>query len=229
MLVSGGDYFYPRPPCGGRRAALAVPWILSIFLSTPSLRRATLQTTRTGMEVYAISIHALLAEGDISQSRPIFWAVLFLSTPSLRRATCCVLWADGGGFISIHALLAEGDAAGARGIHGIPISIHALLAEGDLESWPEKELRKISIHALLAEGDYFTVVMSTLFSISIHALLAEGDLHSTVHFLQVNQFLSTPSLRRATVPETNNKEVVEISIHALLAEGDPAFPGRTHW
>ena len=37
-----GEYFYPRPPRGGRRSASSSMTASSIFLSTPSARRATL-------------------------------------------------------------------------------------------------------------------------------------------------------------------------------------------
>ena len=87
-MPHGAKYFNPLPPRGGRREA-------------------------GGMEsVYNdISIHSLLAEGDLSRrTRP-------------RRAED----------ISIHSLLAEGDGRRlpqSRENH--PISIHSLLAEGDL-------------------------------------------------------------------------------------------------
>ena len=55
--------FYPRPPRGGRRAALMLRLTALEFLSTPSARRAT-----------AVGI----SEGAFS---------IFLSTPSARRAT----------------------------------------------------------------------------------------------------------------------------------------------
>ena len=104
----------------------------ALFLSTLSLRRATpnlpknlkseanfyprspygerQQMEHLKIPAHGISIHALLAESDIS----VFWTALsrplFLSTLSLRRATHydnynlhCVE-------ISIHALLAESDA-----------------------------------------------------------------------------------------------------------------------
>ena len=56
--------FYPRPPCGGRRrAGHADTLVEAIFLSTPSVRRAT----------------------DRPNGRRA--SGLFLSTPSVRRAT----------------------------------------------------------------------------------------------------------------------------------------------
>ena len=56
--------FYPRPPRGGRLAALSWSTPSWGFLSTPSARRATCIT------------------GGFQRSR-----FLFLSTPSARRAT----------------------------------------------------------------------------------------------------------------------------------------------
>ena len=58
-----GQYFYPRPPRGGRHTALSPPASPMIFLSTPSARRATISDL---MEIpyRAISIHALREEGD---------------------------------------------------------------------------------------------------------------------------------------------------------------------
>ena len=125
-------YFYPRSPYGERRMSRCTVAGSCRFLSTLSLRRATpnlpknlkseanfyprspygerQQMEHLKIPAHGISIHALLAESDIS----VFWTALsrplFLSTLSLRRATHydnynlhCVE-------ISIHALLAESDA-----------------------------------------------------------------------------------------------------------------------
>ena len=102
-------YFYPRSPCGERPTAFSMYGALPAFLSTLSLRRATVRTfipfrqcwnfyprspcgERRGYGQYyiraqEISIHALLAESD-------------------RKITITV---DEGTLISIHALLAESD------------------------------------------------------------------------------------------------------------------------
>ena len=57
-----------------------------------------------------ISIHALLAEGDMRIWETQRAASIFLSTPSSRRATCSKVYTiDIAHSISIHALLAEGD------------------------------------------------------------------------------------------------------------------------
>ena len=101
-------YFYPRSPCGERRLSYFYIIKITQFLSTLSLRRATIPD-REPAAGYLISIHALLAESD-----PTRWAPTcrisnfyprspcgerpsllyssscihrFLSTLSLRRAT----------------------------------------------------------------------------------------------------------------------------------------------
>ena len=56
--------FYPRPPRGGRRAAGSCLISLWEFLSTPSARRATIDISEFPTNIH-ISIHALLAEGDL--------------------------------------------------------------------------------------------------------------------------------------------------------------------
>ena len=59
--------------------------------------------------------------------------------------------------------------------------------------------RMISIHALRAEGDLDGAGYKKRFDISIHALRAEGDKVANVDEFWCGQFLSTPSVRRATV------------------------------
>ena len=80
------EYFYPRPPRGGRLSQCSQSRRLGTFLSTPSARRATAvrRHRNAGPE---ISIHALREEGD--QMGHILAALMptFLSTPSARRAT----------------------------------------------------------------------------------------------------------------------------------------------
>ena len=77
--------FYPRPPRGGRRSCAACGRISSVFLSTPSARRATWK----GLLVMSVQT--------------------FLSTPSARRATGLYIAFKYNILISIHALREEGD------------------------------------------------------------------------------------------------------------------------
>ena len=60
----------------------------------------------------------------------------------------------------------------------------------------------ISIHALREEGDRCFIGFSHKMLISIHALREEGDRQSKNLLRRRRRFLSTPSVRRATQPET---------------------------
>ena len=147
------------------------------FLSTPSARRATLQTQleeiQTEISIHAlreegdfanlgeqailkkISIHALREEGDIGFKVTDDEVWEFLSTPSARRATKDGSLAGMTPTISIHALREEGDAA-TRWTNrprsrflSTPSARRATIVP--LDSFAEA--RKISIHALREEGD----------------------------------------------------------------------------
>ena len=56
-------YFYPRPPRGGRPLMPITPSKVTVFLSTPSARRAT-EGEQDPVPIHPISIHALREEGD---------------------------------------------------------------------------------------------------------------------------------------------------------------------
>ena len=172
--AAGFSNFYPRPPRGGRHDLLRDVQPDDLFLSTPSARRATVDTI----------------------TKAIAWK--FLSTPSARRATQAGGAARLPGEISIHALREEGDGGQFRRSLGRRISIHALREEGDAAhavrliaaglflSTPSARratspaLRwgrrgAISIHALREEGDQEISKQAIQVSISIHALREEGD------------------------------------------------------
>ena len=170
--------------------------------------------------VVKISIHALLAESD---SRRL--------VENAKRG------------ISIHALLAESDCAGRGHVaRRHQISIHALLAESDIQPHQGPGQHPISIHALLAESDHRSRKFPSAGGISIHALLAESDvigvpIPALPHDFYPRspcgerpagnkagsesfKFLSTLSLRRATLADLQIRGPLDISIHALLAESD---------
>ena len=65
VQVGGDVYFYPRSPCGERRALACLAGFVCLFLSTLSLRRATSSKTHDRHKT-TISIHALLAESDVN-------------------------------------------------------------------------------------------------------------------------------------------------------------------
>ena len=78
--------FYPRSPCGERHSSVNTADQEARFLSTLSLRRATVTVLGIQHRV-GISIHALLAESDSVTTGKIPVSKVFLSTLSLRRAT----------------------------------------------------------------------------------------------------------------------------------------------
>ena len=78
--------FYPRSPCGERRRVGLGEILEEVFLSTLSLRRAT-SRHKAKEALEKISIHALLAESDYFLFYGDDLTFAFLSTLSLRRAT----------------------------------------------------------------------------------------------------------------------------------------------
>ena len=100
--------FYPRPPRGGQPLHGVLTFRESLFLSTPSARRAT-QAEAPPDGGITISIHALREEGD----------------------SCKSMWCRDGA-ISIHALREEGDIYRFEFLPPAVISIHALREEGDI-------------------------------------------------------------------------------------------------
>ena len=78
----------------------------------------------------------------------------------------------------------------------------------------------ISIHALREEGDVIMCAAQLGKTISIHALREEGDLWFQQLHKPGDQFLSTPSARRATPAYCSRSRRHSISIHALREEGD---------
>ena len=192
--------------------------ITSVFLSTPSARRAT-SGFNTFLRAICISIHALREEGDLCRGVHTASSTTFLSTPSARRATSACL-----------ALVGSA-----------PISIHALREEGDLIQidWDEVA-RVISIHALREEGDVLpNLVMvdeagflstpsarratgqhsgaKCYHNISIHALREEGDREFIRVDFSMDGFLSTPSARRATA-KTETKSLFSNKLYNILHE-----------
>ena len=169
----GKEYFYPRPPRGGRlydgyfclsRRKISIHalreegdaiWVLSRLVSRISihaLREEGDSQQKFNRRSMYISIHALREEGD-ADNAPV--------------ADCAS--------ISIHALREEGD-SGNKGTYSLPtISIHALREEGDRSGWPAGYRLAISIHALREEGDGCVLRYTDHLEISIHALREEGD------------------------------------------------------
>ena len=194
------SYFYPRPPRGGRPMTASTARHSGKFLSTPSARRATIQLYQFGHPY-----------------------TKFLSTPSARRATSAspLLQKDekdfyprpprGGRLLSCTDFFL-----------GFQISIHALREEGDV---PAVEtllcVAAISIHALREEGDA-TLQTGRARHTNFYPRPPRGGRRERVSTSAwAEQFLSTPSARRATWPPLPYEyHYILISIHALREEGD---------
>ena len=67
-----------------------------------------------------------------------------------------------------------------------------------------------------------------IIAISIHALREEGDSACPALVGSAQEFLSTPSARRATKPRRRERSRQNISIHALREEGDRHTPNSEH-
>ena len=192
-------YFYPRPPRGGRQAALVLALAiltisihalreegdrcatrrscrLPIFLSTPSARRATRLRQASKRTVFYFYPRPPRG-GRLLDSQAAWSSAGFLSTPSARRATCH----SGMQPHPCNDFYPRPPRGGRHvsvefDVKCTNISIHALREEGDC---PVRvgDLRdiEISIHALREEGDYRLPAIPHRQLISIHALREEGD------------------------------------------------------
>ncbi len=220
LTINGDQDFYPRPPCGGRHTQNAYEGTTNIFLSTPSVWRATV---------------SLWVSFTFSR---------FLSTPSVWRATVephnvrtCQL-------ISIHALRVEGDAAMVRNGNGedyfyprppcggrrqsrqtiagtVPISIHALRVEGDnitINAAPGMDVFLSTPSVWRATYCTETVCMG--YAISIHALRVEGDAGKGVGEGVPDDFYPRPPCGGRRGNRGRCLAGKDISIHALRVEGD---------
>ncbi len=101
-------YFYPRSPCGERHRYGRSIDVQLVFLSTLSLRRATLDKNGCGRNWLFLSTLSLRRATRQTLLTRLFRGI-FLSTLSLRRATQVSVPCATPTKISIHALLAESD------------------------------------------------------------------------------------------------------------------------
>ena len=214
------DYFYPRPPRGGRQITGLVLGKADLFLSTPSARRATTLTClncsgetflstpsarRATQERLLhstrkyISIHALREEGDLPFTQTGGPKHIFLSTPSARRATWALHTAD---MMASFLSTPSARRATERRQQGLQLRIH-------FYPRPPRGGRQPSQKWLDAFNDFYPrpprggrhlvpPAHHLYVNISIHALREEGDRELTV----------------------SKKAKQEISIHALREEGD---------
>ena len=216
------ENFYPRPPRGGRPASFAAPLLRIVFLSTPSVRRAT-RGDPSPHRQGAISIHALREEGDVGGVLYGSSGQGFLSTPSARRATIPHAQGADRKDISIHALREEGDCAGQprRG--------------GRRDFYPRPPRGGRHCGMLLAFINWLFLSTpsarratdglqghSKYRKISIHALREEGDPPISWPYHQTSYFYPRPPRGGRQGVEGQLKEDIAISIHALREEGDTA-------
>ena len=192
--------FYPRSPCGERRvhydnynlhcvisihALLAESdggfgvgsWLRGIFLSTLSLRRATLRVTSNTRSQPDFYPRSPCGERPWQRGSRVTY-VEFLSTLSLRRATI----AQTAKKTSIAGHFYPRSPCGERLMHALKLA-NAMLFLSTLS------LRR-------ATGSDRGISCNT--AISIHALLAESDKARSKRINRNIAFLSTLSLRRAT-------------------------------
>ena len=150
---------------------------LSIFLSTPSARRATLD-------------HAA----------PPSAFLIFLSTPSARRATFCRCLLRSDPDISIHALREEGDVTGNGQEGELLIFLSTPSARRATLARRAEKISARNFYPRPPRGGRLPTLSQEWMKegISIHALREEGDASSTGRIATCVTFLSTPSARRAT-------------------------------
>ena len=215
--------FYPRSPCGERPVAGSCRNGVIGFLSTLSLRRATVKAT-----------------AHICRDA-------FLSTLSLRRATGNQSGEDtNDGNFYPRSPCGERPAGPKRPKHRTQTQYfypRSPCGERRQQRWLDNTHRRISIHALLAESDRAPSITPTASrnfyprspcgerqaansladappEISIHALLAESDPSSTVIVILRKNFYPRSPCGERPISALLDLTPLTISIHALLAESD---------
>ena len=87
ITICTASNFYPRSPCGERRACIHACVVGAPISIHALLAESDGITLHDLVKHFFISIHALLAESDTSGKCAVSSAMSFLSTLSLRRAT----------------------------------------------------------------------------------------------------------------------------------------------
>ena len=170
------------------------------FLSTLSLRRATCYSLRHSAPRWHFYPRSPCGERPVSVRNTNLHPG-FLSTLSLRRATVQV----GGDVRQVDRFLSTLSLRRATGL-GVglylmtEISIHALLAESDSQQ-PRGTTRTTYFYPRSPCGERQVNFLDNIchICISIHALLAESDKQPQSLTSDGKRFLSTLSLRRATI------------------------------
>ena len=216
--------------------------IALVFLSTLSLRRATNEQRQKDAHYY-ISIHALLTESDLNQSRTSGLKFLFLSTLSLRRATIVFLHFATLKFVFLSTLslrratflsiskvwearyfyprspYGERPARATwqhRKNHFYPRSPYGERQDNMSISYaPQAFLSTLSLRRATPRHPK----RNNIKKISIHALLTESDAYGRRITRKITLFLSTLSLRRATAEtvKTSNADIFLSTLSLLRA------------
>ena len=238
--------FYPRPPRGGRPPLFYSSVSISGFLSTPSARRAT-DCSEINRDTEFISIHALREEGDPS-TRPAgaaWWyfyprpprggrplgndsgAVTnaFLSTPSARRATRAVMRASQAAIVFLSTPSAR---------RATSILLRASTVSKFLSTPSARRATRSSALRRRCPGYFYPRPPRggrpgrgrwSPCRKYFYPRPPRGGRHLLArHALRQNEFLSTPSARRATSFGVRVRGSSAISIHALREEGDRSLP-----
>ena len=182
---------------------MAMAMYVRVEISIHALREEGDQGMAMAMYVRVeISIHALREEGDARAQSAQEAAAEFLSTPSARRATDVAVAVLFGNTISIHALREEGDCVisvrrssrlvflstpSARRATAATLTLRAQIE--NFYPRPPRGGRPLTLRAQIEK-----------MKISIHALREEGDVFQGGRLAAAEEFLSTPSARRATRP-----------------------------
>ena len=191
-----------------RRATIFAvrPYDAPIFLSTLSLRRATVRQRRYRHPHYHFYPRSPCGERHVRIAHNPGPNYFYPRSPCGERPLGILarrLWYG----ISIHALLAESDIATKYSWGGFSISIHALLAESD-DTQMQAAFKgpEISIHALLAESDTM-VGAGTTTSPNFYPRSPCGERLPRWALKNIAiVFLSTLSLRRATARQIGQAE-----------------------
>ena len=235
--------FYPRSPCGERQDQNWASSSGPLFLSTLSLRRATIRPYQRhfplDISIHAllaesdhsetvprrphayISIHALLAESDEDQNWASSSGPLFLSTLSLRRATHHGTNSGTNSTIFLSTLsLRRATCLHPFFVHLQNISIHALLAESDrTKTGPAPLGPYFYPRSPCGERPITAIGLPLILHFYPRSPCGERRDLANITVTEL-QFLSTLSLRRATPHGGSTGTSKVISIHALLAESD---------
>ena len=223
--------FYPRPPRGGRPALRLAAKLLSRFLPTPSTRRAT----GGGAVQQPGHLEFLPTPSTRRATRsPSLMVVMFafLPTPSTRRATGSAVLQPP----PLFDFYPRPPRGGRHGNGSLPTAPDThFYPRPPRGGRPDSDSRlkahvHISTHALHEEGDILRPCAAPFSCYFYPRPPRGGRLTRTLLWIGRDQFLPTPSTRRATVCPASSPNSQRISTHALHEEGDVIwFFGAVAW